>query len=186
MATPKKKPEDLLKAGRKSLYKEEYCVALINHMKQGGTTESFGIIPGVSIQTIYNWFDAHPEFLEAKKIGEPHLHQFFEHLGKGILTGQMKRIKSQKPAMGKNAAGDDIVLKDPTTGEIVYETEYEQVKGDSTMFVWLSKNQIGYKDKRDIQLTGKDGGPVKYANMTEEELVQEIKRLDDEAKKYVQ
>lgn len=56
------------KMGAPSLYKPEYIHLLIEHGKNGNPFETFGAEVGVSVATLYNWCDAHPDFLEAKKI----------------------------------------------------------------------------------------------------------------------
>jgi hypothetical protein len=43
---------------------------LAAHFKDGYSFESFGGVVGASKQTLYNWCDAHPEFLDAKKTYE--------------------------------------------------------------------------------------------------------------------
>ena len=77
------------KMGRPSLYRPEYCDKLIDWAKQGLGYESFASVPGVSIQTLYDWEKAHPEFLEAKKKAQAHLMAWWERAGiKGeIPTG---------------------------------------------------------------------------------------------------
>jgi hypothetical protein len=36
---------------------------------------------------------------------------------------------------------------------------------NGTAFVWLTKNMLGWKDKTNIEITGKDGGPVRGLTM---------------------
>jgi hypothetical protein len=55
---------------RPTKYKTEYCDLLVEHMKQGGSIDEFCLEVDVCIQTLYNWFDSYPEFLESKKKGE--------------------------------------------------------------------------------------------------------------------
>lgn len=52
-----------------SMYKDEYCQMLIDHMSKGFSFESFGGIVNCSSRTLENWTQAHDEFLEAKQIG---------------------------------------------------------------------------------------------------------------------
>lgn len=126
MATPRKDPKDYLKVGRPTKYKPEYCQLLVEHMKQGGTVESFGskcLQPdgnGVSIATVYLWFDQHLEFMEARTSGMAFLHQFYEQIGKGLATGQLK--------------------------------------GNARAWEFLTKNMIGYRDRKEVQLAGTPGG----------------------------
>jgi DNA-binding XRE family transcriptional regulator len=58
-----------------------YCQALVRWCKKGLSYESFASACNVSEQTLYDWEKAHPEFLEAKKIGYPHCRAFWERAG---------------------------------------------------------------------------------------------------------
>lgn len=51
--------------GRPSEYKPEYCDAVIEHARDGASLTSFAASVGVSRQTITNWTERYPEFLEA-------------------------------------------------------------------------------------------------------------------------
>ncbi len=66
--TPKKKKEDLLKRGRKTLYKPEYCEMLIAHADTMLSFEAFAGMLGVSRECLYEWERVHPEFYDAKRI----------------------------------------------------------------------------------------------------------------------
>jgi hypothetical protein len=67
MATPKKKPEDLQKAGRKPLYKPEFCEIVIELGRIGKTKAQIGADPRIDVarQTLDNWCLEHPEFFNA-------------------------------------------------------------------------------------------------------------------------
>jgi hypothetical protein len=93
--TKKKKPEDLLKVGRPSEYRPEYCEDILEYFNKalyksqdskswGKESKELNDFPtfqywtavkiGITIQTMHNWAKAHPEFMEAlercKKIQE--------------------------------------------------------------------------------------------------------------------
>jgi hypothetical protein len=67
--------------GRPSEFKQEYCDQLINHMASGLSFEAFAGFLSVSKQTLYNWADANPEFLDAKRIGTEKCRLYWEKLG---------------------------------------------------------------------------------------------------------
>jgi hypothetical protein len=88
-----------------SRYKPEYCEALLDHFRGGGTASTFGGTVGVTRRTVDNWKEQFPEFAEAADIGEQ-IHVFQcekEHwkLAKeGAKTGALEyRMQN----MGKNA-----------------------------------------------------------------------------------
>ena len=63
---PEKKPQEKRPLGRPTKYKPEYCQELVDFMAKGFSFEAFAGKVKVSNQTIYDWLDQHPDFLEAK------------------------------------------------------------------------------------------------------------------------
>ncbi len=79
--------------GGPSKYKPEYCQLLINHMREGGSYETFATdIPDNSVtdRTLYNWEKNHPEFFQAKRRGFLLSKRHWEDLGKQIIIGDLK------------------------------------------------------------------------------------------------
>jgi hypothetical protein len=56
-------------AGRPTDYRPAYTDEVTSHLGEGFTLASFAGIVGASRQTVYDWADAHPEFLDAIKKG---------------------------------------------------------------------------------------------------------------------
>lgn len=112
---PKPKPRPV---GRPTLYKPEYCQLLIQHMKEGFSYETFAAVTDVSIQTLYDWEKAHPEFLEAKNHAWPKRQLFWEGLNRGITAGKIKGNPATMIFTLKNANGwrdkHDIQTTDTT------------------------------------------------------------------------
>lgn len=50
---------------RPSKYKAEYCDLLIQRAREGASLTEFCAEVGISRQTLHNWKDSHPEFLDA-------------------------------------------------------------------------------------------------------------------------
>ena len=71
-------------AGRPTDYKAAYCDEVVSHLGDGFTLASFAGIIGASRQTVYDWADAHPEFLDAIKKGRAK----GQHLWEQRLTTQ--------------------------------------------------------------------------------------------------
>lgn len=57
------------KCGRPSKYKPEYDALVEAHLSEGYSFASFAAIPGVHIDTLYEWMDKHPSFSEAVNKG---------------------------------------------------------------------------------------------------------------------
>jgi hypothetical protein len=66
---------------RPSDYTEAYCTQLITHMEEGLSFESFAGAIGVCKQTLYNWIEQYPEFLDAKKAGFEKSRLTWERIG---------------------------------------------------------------------------------------------------------
>ena len=82
--------EEKSKGGRPSKYKPEYCEALIEHMARGLSYEAFAAQCNVCRDTLYEWEKRYPEFFDSKKIGHAKLLKFFEELGFGLMSGDVK------------------------------------------------------------------------------------------------
>lgn len=54
---------------RPTKYKEEYKDVLLQLMREGASLEEVCLELNVCRQTLYNWFEKHPEFLDTKKKG---------------------------------------------------------------------------------------------------------------------
>lgn len=168
------------KGGRPTVYRKEFCGLLVEHMKTGGSIESFGAKIGHATSSIYLWFEEHEEFSEAKKEGMPHLVAFYENLFKTAGTGQLRRLKAESPA--RDHEGKIVRDKD---GNVVMHREYEAATPAQAVLIFLTKNVLGWRDKKDIELSGKGGGPIPLADKSVDELKKILADLQDEAKKLL-
>jgi len=75
-------------AGRPTDYKEEYCELVIQHMAKGFSFESFAGKVGVSKQTLYDWAERFPAFLDSKNAAFEQSRLFWERVGIELATGQ--------------------------------------------------------------------------------------------------
>jgi hypothetical protein len=75
-------------AGRPTDYKDAYVDEVFSHLGEGYTLASFGGVVGASRQTIYDWADRHPEFLDAIKKGRAKgQHVWEQRLSAQAVTG---------------------------------------------------------------------------------------------------
>jgi hypothetical protein len=133
-------------------YKKEHCEKLIAHLSRGYSFESFGAEIKVGRSTMYDWLKVHPEWKEAKEVGEA--------AGLGLL----ERIAVAK-ARGQT-------LKDRDGQEV-----YNPKAADTTMNIFLLKTRFHtvYGENKRIDLTSSDGSmtPNKkrdLSKLTDEEL----------------
>jgi len=88
MATPRKRPEDLLKVGRPTKYKPEFCQLAIDLLSEGHSLYALASECNVSFETLMNWQNEHPEFLESIKIGKAKSAHWWENRVKEFaITG---------------------------------------------------------------------------------------------------
>lgn len=80
----------MAKRGQPSKYEERFCDALINHMSEGLSFESFGAHVPCDRDTLYEWAKVHPEFSDAKKLGVLASLYFWEQLGVDGIKGKYK------------------------------------------------------------------------------------------------
>ena len=70
-----------------SLYREELCDMLIDHMAEGLSFESFAGIVGCHHDRLFEWCKIHPEFQEAKQIGVSKSLLYWEKEGRRQVSG---------------------------------------------------------------------------------------------------
>jgi Helix-turn-helix domain of resolvase len=106
--------------GRPTLYKPEYCQRLIDLLSEG---LSFAACAGefsVSRQTIYDWSEEHPEFLDAKSIGEAKTQLWWERRNLAFAKGGEGNATSIVFGLKNRAAAD---WRDRTEQESTNKTE---------------------------------------------------------------
>jgi hypothetical protein len=133
--------------GRPSDYDPIYCQMLIKHMEDGLSFESFGGVAKCSKQTLYRWIDAHPEFSDAKKVGETACQFWWEKTGKDGLHNET--IKD----------GDGMTI----TKSI-----------NSTIWIFNMKNRFGWRDKQKDEDDEK-GRPTSSVSVSPQQLIDLMK-----------
>lgn len=169
-------------AGRPSKYKPEYCEQLVEWMRGGNSFTSFGSVVNSAEETLINWAAQFPEFFNARKMGQVALAKYYENMGKALATGQLRRVKSEKVRTYRDKEGIEHPMVDPQTKELVYDREYEPISGNSTAWIFLCKNMLGWRDKKDIELSGKEGGPINFADMSDSQIKKEIDDIVEKLK----
>jgi len=131
--------------GRPTKFREEYCEQLISHMETGNSFWSFAGLIGVSMETLRAWTEAHPEFLESKRIGLGKLLLFDEKLALAGSSGQLKRL----------ARVETIVDPDGNTRKTEH---FEAATFAQTFTIFKFKNRYPklYRDKIEVETTVDD------------------------------
>ena len=81
-------------AGRPTAYEDTYPERVELHLSQGFTLASWAGDVGVSRETVYNWSEKYPEFLDAIKVGR----------SKGMLVWERRLADQALKGEGNTAA----------------------------------------------------------------------------------
>jgi hypothetical protein len=68
--TKRKDPADLLKRGRPSLYRPEYCERVVDLGAEGKSPAQIANNLGVLRETLYDWAEVHPDFSTALRMAK--------------------------------------------------------------------------------------------------------------------
>jgi len=122
--------------GRPTSYKPEYCQLLIQHMEKGYSFESFAGLVGVSKQTIYDWCEANPNFLDSKKKAFEKNRLFWEEQGIDGLFSETEFDSKGKPVKSRSI--------------------------NSTLWIFQMKNRFKeeWREKQEIQHEGHIGTSI--------------------------
>lgn len=94
--------------GRPTLYRAEYCDAVVEHMAEGASITSFAASIDVARDTITDWTQAHPEFLAAVKRAKAKCASWWEQRGReGAKNGAAPGANTLVIFGLKNMAPDD-------------------------------------------------------------------------------
>lgn len=135
------------KPGRPTRYRKEFAEQVYKLCLLGATDEQLGDFFEVSVQTIHNWTEKHPEFLEARK------------KGKQIADANVAEALYHR-ALGYSHPEEKIFQYEG--GVVRAETVKQYPPDTAAAFIWL-KNRAGWRDKQDHEHTGEGGGPVEIA-----------------------
>lgn len=115
------------KVGRPTKFKEEYCEMLEKHLEEGLSFEAFAGVLGVCKQTLYEWEDNFPQFLDAKKRAWEKCRLFWEKKG---LEGLFN---------------EEQVIDEGRTRTTTKKSM------NSTVWIFNMKNRFGWRDRQEIE-----------------------------------
>lgn len=151
---------------RPTKYKEEYAGLAEKLCKLGATDAQIADVIGVTEQTLNNWKISQPEFFESLK------------RGKDVADAEVASALFHR-ATGYSHPEDDIRA---VQGEIVITPTIKHYPPDTTAAIFWLKNRRPkeWRETKAVELTGSNGGPVAYANITREELDEAIARVRED------
>lgn len=132
--------------GRPSEYRAEFCQQAADLCAQGATDIELADFFDVSVRTLFRWKAEYPEFCQAIKAA------------KEVADERVERSLYHK-AVGYTFDAVKIMQNDGSPLVVPYR---EHVPPDTHAAVfWLKNRQPDkWRDKREQELTGKDGGPL--------------------------
>jgi hypothetical protein len=140
----KKTPKKPQARGRPTDYKPEFDAQLISHMQQGLSFESFGGVIGKSKQTLYDWLDAQPTFLDAKMVGAEASRLFWEELGIHHI------LNTSETQAGIGGSSKSL---------------------NASVYNFQMKNRFGWRDKQPDEVANIN---VNFGSLTDEQLIEEV------------
>lgn len=153
---------------RPTKYSKKYCEKARKLAEKGCTDKEIADILDVTEQTINNWKKSHKEFFESLK------------------EGKSLPDKNVEQALYKRCIGykckEDKLFFDSETKQIISKRIIKHYPPDTTACIYWTKNRMPerWRDVRQTQLTGENGGPVKVQQMTDEQLSEEIAKAEAE------
>lgn len=127
----------MAKVGRPTKYSPEYVEEVYKLCLLGATDEQIADFFGVTVQTLLNWCDAHPQFLEARKNGK-------ERADAKVAEALYHR------ALGYSHPAVKIMSYEGSSWEHEYTERYPP--DTAAAFIWL-KNRAGWRDKHEVDHT---------------------------------
>ncbi len=140
-------------AGRPTDYKPEYVERVFKLALLGATDEEIADILGIVVQTLYNWDEQHPEFMEARARGK-------DDADANVADRLYKR------ALGYSHEAVKILQYE---GQPVIVPYTEHYPPDTQAASWWLKNRQGkrWKDKQEIEHSGEIGLAERLAKARE-------------------
>jgi len=134
------------KVGRPTRYKAEYAEQARKLCLLGATDEELAGFFSISFQTLNTWKKSHKEFLESITRGK-------------IVADAEVAERLYQRALGYSHQAVKIMAVDKT---VVHEEYIEHYPPDTqAASLWLRNRQPKkWRDKQDVEHSGKDGGPI--------------------------
>lgn len=137
--------------GRPTKYKPEYVKQAYNLCLLGATNEQLAAAFDVTTTTIDNWISGIPEFLGAIKAGR-------EEADAKVVKSLYQRAKGYSHPDVHIAVSQGDVIKTEITKHYAPDT--------TACIFWLkNRRPKEWRDKQDIEHTGRDGGPIEFSDI---------------------
>lgn len=156
------------KNGRPSDFSDRLVMRILELAKAGKTDAQIAADIGISASTLNNWKGSHPDFFTALKDAKAVADDL-------VVASLFQRAVGYRHSAVK-------FFYDPKTAKVVSQPYIENHAPDTTACIfWLKNRQPDlWRDKRETELTGKDGGPIKTQPASAAEIIEQaLKELQD-------
>lgn len=142
--------------GRPTDYRPEFAEEARQQCEEGATDQELADYFGVSVRSLYRWKNTQPEFRQALKAA------------KDQADDRVERSLYEK-AIGYERDEVDVRV---VGGDIVQTPLRKFYPPDTTAAIFWLKNRKPeqWKETKAVELTGANGGPLEFRNMTDEQL----------------
>lgn len=134
---------------RPTEYKEAYVEGARKLARLGATDAEIADFYDVDVRTIYRWKNTHDAFCQALKAGKDEADNRVERALYHRAVGyEQEEVRIFMPA------GADAPVYAPYTAKIAPDT--------TAAIFWLkNRRPEEWRDRQSVEMTGKDGGPIK-------------------------
>lgn len=168
-------------AGRPTLYREEYVEEAEKHCLLGATDADLCEHFGIGESTLYEWKNKFPEFAEAIKRGKAPAnadvaHKLYQRAtGAEWIEEQAFKVKTVEYSDGKRLRETEEIK--------VVEVKRAAPPDTAAAIFWLKNRRPDlWRDKQQHEHTGKDGGPIETADVTDRDRAKAMAALMLKAK----
>jgi len=150
-------------AGRPSKFKDVNLDQVKVVAEKGWTDLEMAAFFGVVESTWYKWKIDHPEFSEALKLWKNEADEIVERC-------LFERATGYQHSEDKIFNADGVPLVVPTVKHYAPDV--------TAAIFWLkNRNPKEWRDKREHEFTGKDGGPIEIAELSDSQLEARLKSM---------
>lgn len=141
---------------RPTVYKPEFAEEAAQMCAEGATDQELADYFGVDVRTLYRWKNTQAEFRQSLKAA------------KDAADDRVERSLFER-ALGYERDEVDIKV---VAGEIVKTPIRKFYPPDTTAAIFWLKNRKPeqWRETKAVELTGANGGPVDFRNLTDEQL----------------
>ena len=174
--TKKKKPQEYKKRGRPSPYDPNRYPEWVRGLaSRGMSVEEISKAMNISTKTLYAWRDLYPDFLAALQVGRietvARLHNTLMKRAEGFIhPTEEKRIQQIGDEKTRRGGDDKEWIVKTQRREVIKKDIYFPPDVGAAKILLVNLDPAFKSERTESQVTGKDGGAIQFADMTDDEI----------------